>query len=301
MTRRTRVLMTTTAAVALSALAAPALTAHAATTALGSADGVRYKKATVLMQAYESQPASGATAGCDDGWKPVSGGQTIGSGSGQGISDSWSGQDSYWYTGIGRNPAVETRLTTYAVCTKNTDVTSYKQIVSDPSPNTIVGKDVLCLNNGSAVSGTVFKTGDNADFTVHSSHPIDSIVDNDLVPDDGWRTYVHYTGDGDGDTVHFGVNCLADTTVGYHSASVTVSPHSASTTKALCPKGSPVLGGGVYAGGALTVSHLMASRPWDNKDAGKVPEDGWRGGIVNDSNGNVPVTVHAICRETPTP
>ena len=300
MTRRTRVLTTTTAAVAMLAMAAPAITAQAATTPLGSADGVRYKKATVLFRAHESDPAFGATAGCDDGWKPVSGGQAIGSGSGQGISDSWPGQDSYWYSGIWRKPDVETRLTTFAVCTRNTDVTTYKQIVSDPSPNTIVGKDVLCIQ-GSAVSGTVFKTGDRADFTIHSSYPIDSVVDNDLVPDDGWRTYVRYTGDGDGDTVHFGVNCLEDTSLGYHSASATALPHQDLTTKALCPKGSPVLGGGVYAGGAATLSHLMASRPWDNKDQGKVPEDGWRGGIVNDSDNNVLVTVHAICRETPAP
>jgi hypothetical protein len=56
-----------------------------------------------------------------------------------------------------------------------------------------------------------------------------------------------------------------------------------------------VVGGGVYVQGAATMARLVASRPWDSKDAKKVPDDGWRGGVVNTSQVPLSMTTHAVC------
>ena len=144
------------------------------------------------------------------------------------------------------------------------------------------------------MSGGVYTSGEGADFALSSSYPTDG-GDADLTPDDGWVSYVNYTGEG-GDHVSFGVRCLENTSLTYRSASTQVAPGSTSSTKAVCSKRSVVLGGGVQVSGSAKVTHVTAIRPWDSKDAKKVPEDGWRGNVVNTSSLQVSMTVHAVCR-----
>ena len=56
-----------------------------------------------------------------------------------------------------------------------------------------------------------------------------------------------------------------------------------------------MVGGGVQVPGATSSSHVVASRPWDSKDSGTVPDDGWRAGILNEAPHSMELTVHAVC------
>lgn len=152
-----------------------------------------------------------------------------------------------------------------------------------------------CPEGDAAVGGGASITGDVAAFSLNDSYPVDDLSDTDTVPDDGWRVHLDYAGQG-GDNVTYSVMCLGDTPPAYRSKVVTVPASGSVKTQALCPKGRPAVGGGVFVTGTADKSHLVASRPWDSGDAGKVPEDGWRGGVVNDSGEALSMTVHAICR-----
>lgn len=296
MTRRTRIMTTTTAA-ALLGLAGHTVAAQAATTPLGSADGVRYKTSSALLPSDGSAPPNaGATAGCDEGWKAVAGGQTIGSKPGLGISDSWVGQDKYWYAEAWHHADVATRLRTFAICMKNPELSTSTVVSPELSASSNPTADVIC-KEGSAVSGGVMTVGDDAShFSLNASFPIDTTADADTVPDNGWRSYVDYAGPG-GDTVHFSGTCLAGWALTYTKATISVPAKTALSTKATCPSGSIAVGGGVHVPGETELSHVIASRPWDGKDRNKAPEDGWRAGVRNEAPHSLSITVHAVCRD----
>ncbi len=294
MTRRTQ-LLTTTAAAAILGLTAPAVAVTSAPqTSLGSAEGVRYITDAVRLEAgTPSDPVErNATAQCDKGWTAISGGQSVKPRSKQGISYGWMGQERYWLAGAWQREPAKSTLRSFAVCMKTASLSSTTTTASSVPADSPVSEATFCAD-GWAVGGGVMSAGDPSDFTLVAGYPVDD-GDQDETPNDGWQSYVDYSGDG-GDHVHFSVRCLDDTPLTYRNASVQLAPGSSTYAKARCPKGLPVLGGGVYVDGAAGLSHLIASRPWDSKDAKKVPEDGWRGGVLNTSDVELSMTVHAVC------
>ncbi len=71
--------------------------------------------------------------------------------------------------------------------------------------------------------------------------------------------------------------------------------HKRTTVKASCPRGQHVLGGGAGATGPFLSQRIVASAPYDSKDPGKKPDDGWRAVVDNLSDTKYRATAYAIC------
>jgi hypothetical protein len=70
----------------------------------------------------------------------------------------------------------------------------------------------------------------------------------------------------------------------YRSNSANVPVGRARTVGASCPRGTHVSAGGGYATGTIGGSYVNSSFPFDGRDRGKAPDDGWRVRIYNISN-----------------
>ncbi len=69
--------------------------------------------------------------------------------------------------------------------------------------------------------------------------------------------------------------------------------------KVTCPKRTQVIAGGVAVGpGTADTFSITASRPFDNRDRRKTPDDGWLGIVNNKTAGTATVKVTAICSRT---
>lgn len=273
---------------------------------LGGSDGVRYVRTTATIPASSGAATSArAVATCPVGWEAVGGGHTIQTGKDRGISAGMKLGKRQWFARAWQADHAATTLTTYAVCLRATGMIEEDQTEHGlPAGPLSVDQSGSCPG-GHVISGGVTYTGGNPDgpilaadpedFTLNSSYPVDDTSDVGTIPDDGWRGRVHYTGDNE-ESVSVFLWCLDGKLPAYRKASVTVPAGEAMRTRALCPIGRPVLGGGVRASGPGDASHVINSRPIDTGDAGTVPEDGWRGAVMNTSDQDLTLTVHAVCR-----
>jgi hypothetical protein len=298
--RTTYAACATTAALAVTASVLTMQPAQAE--GLGGSDGVRYTRSTVTIPASTGKPTSArAVATCPEGWKAVGGGHTISRGEGRGIAAGMKLSGRQWYAQAWQSNSAATSLTTYAVCLRTTGMNEEDQTESDlPAGPLSVDQSGSCPG-GHVISGGVMHNasspipGSHEDFTLNSSYPVDDSSDVGTTPDDGWRGRVHYTGDGE-DSVSVFLWCMPGQLPAYRKASVTVPAGESARTRALCPLGRPVLSGGVRASGPGNASHIVNSRPIDTRDAGTVPDDGWRGAITNTSDQDLTLTVYAVCR-----
>jgi hypothetical protein len=82
----------------------------------------------------------------------------------------------------------------------------------------------------------------------------------------------------------------------YRSSLGTVQPGSARTLRAKCPDRTHVSGGGAYNYGVIEDAYVASSYPYDGRDPGTVPDDGWAA-RVRDVAAPIPtqMSVHAIC------
>jgi len=302
----------THAATALAATAALAATTtllsvqSADAEGLGGANGVRYVRSTVTIPASMGEPteAHGA-ATCPKGWRSVGGGQTIRGGEGRGIAAGMKFHNRQWYAQAWQVDSPATSLTTYAVCLRTDGIGEEDQTEYELPEGPLSLDQSGSCPGGHVVSGGSWYVGvapdgvtqavDPDGFTLNSSYPVDDSSDPGTIPDDGWRGRVQYTEDG-GDSVSVFLWCLTGQLPAYRKASVTVPAGESARTRALCPLGRPVLGGGVRASGPGDASHIINSRPIDTRDAGTVPDDGWRGAITNTSDQDLTMTVYAVCR-----
>ncbi|MFL6136143.1 MAG: hypothetical protein ACJ72A_25280 [Nocardioidaceae bacterium] len=265
---------------------------------LGGSGGVRYTRSTVTIPASTGEPTSArAVATCPKGWWAVGGGQSISGGAGRGIAAGMQLTNRKWYAEAWQANHAATSLTTYAVCVQRPgwiyeeDQTEY---YAPPGPQSL-DQSGSCPG-GHVVSGGVTYWGSTtAEFTLNSSYPVDDSSDPDSIPDNGWRGRVTYTGDSE-PVASVYLWCLTGQHPAYRKASVTVPAGESARTRALCPLGRPVLGGGVRATGPGDASHAINSRPIDTRDAGTVPDDGWRGAVTNTSDQDLTMTVYAVCR-----
>jgi hypothetical protein len=62
-----------------------------------------------------------------------------------------------------------------------------------------------------------------------------------------------------------------------------------------CDADRHVIGGGALISGALSAARLNSSYPFDSKDAGKKPDDGWRARGVNLASSTLDFEAFAIC------
>lgn len=302
----------THAATALAATAALAATTtllsvqSADAEGLGGANGVRYVRSTVTIPASMGEPTEAhGVATCPKGWRSVGGGQTIRGGEGRGIAAGMKFHNRQWYAQAWQVDSPATSLTTYAVCLRTDGIGEEDQTEYELPEGPLSLDQSGSCPGGHVVSGGSWYVGvapdgvtqavDPEGFTLNSSYPVDDSSDSGTIPDDGWRGRVQYTEDG-GDSVSVFLWCLTGQLPAYRKASVTVPAGESARTRALCPLGRPVLGGGARASGAGDASHIINSRPIDTRDAGTVPDDGWRGAITNTSDQDLTMTVYAVCR-----
>jgi hypothetical protein len=264
---------------------------------LGGEDGVRYTRSAVTIPAGTGEPTDArGEATCPKGWEAVGGGHTIAAGPGRGIATGMKLDHRRWFARAWQVDSVATQLTTYGVCLRTDrvveeDATEW-ELQEGQHAKTLSGS----CPGGRVVSGGVTYFGaEPSDFTLNSSWPVDDGSDADLVPDDGWSGRVHYTGHGE-ESVSVYLVCIVGAHPAYTKHWVDVPPGTTVRTRAFCPPGRPVLGGGVRVNGAAGATHVVSSRPLDSKDPGAVPDDGWLGAVTNTSPDDVRLTVHAVCR-----
>jgi hypothetical protein len=287
---------TTCAAAALAAATALLPVHSAVAEGLGGSDGVRYTRSTVTIPAGNVDPADArGVATCGRGWKAVGGGHTIRGGQGRGIAAGSKLNDRQWFARAWQVSSAATSLTTYAVCLRTNRISEEDQTDELAAGPLTVDQSGSCPGGRVVSGGVSYSGGDAEDFTLNSSYPVDDVSDSDSIPDDGWHGRIHYAGDG-GDSASTFLVCLSGERPVYRKASVLVPAGTSATTRAFCPLGRPVLGGGLRASGASQESHVIGSRPIDTRDRGTVPEDGWRGAVTNTSDRSLRLTVHAICR-----
>jgi hypothetical protein len=225
----------------------------------------------------------------------ISGGQQIRAKGSHGIADSDAFDKRSFYASAWQGHDVAARLTAYAVCLNTSGLTTSTASHLDVPGDSQVTVATWC-EEGHAVGGGLNSYGELNDFVLNGSYPIDSPDDADTVPDDGWRGYTHYYGSGDGyEGAIFSVSCLAGKAPTYRSKTITVPDKEKAYGTVRCPKGERVLGGGIFVTGASSEAQVVASAPWDSGDSGKVPEDGWRAGVLSSADEELKMTVHAIC------
>jgi hypothetical protein len=284
------------AAVAVTTSVLPVQSAEAES--LGGSDGVRYTRSTATIPASAGEPTEvRGAATCPEGWGAFGGGHTITGGAGRGIAAGMKLTHRKWYAQAWQVDSAATSLTTYAVCLRRTtgiweeDQTEYYA----PEGPQSLDQSGSCPGGRVVSGGVTYWGSETAAFALNSSYPVDDSSDVDTIPDDAWRGRVHYTGNSQ-PVVGVYLWCLSGVRPAYRKASVTVPAGESVRTRALCPLGRPVLGGGVRASGPGDASHVTKSRPIDTRDAGTVPDDGWRGAITNTSDQDVTMTVYAVCR-----
>jgi hypothetical protein len=74
------------------------------------------------------------------------------------------------------------------------------------------------------------------------------------------------------------------------------SSHQLIDVEGSCPTGFAVVGGGGYTDALAGQAHLISSKPTDDGDHGKVPDDGWSVEWANTSGNDVHYKMFAICR-----
>jgi hypothetical protein len=118
--------------------------------------------------------------------------------------------------------------------------------------------------------------------------------DQDAKPDDFFRVFTHNT-TASSSTADVWAICAPGKTR-YERASVNVGVGKAKSQKAKCPGGTKVVGGGVYLTGSNSEIFINATRPWDSRDRGKKPDDGWFVRAANVAGSRKVMTAHAMCR-----
>jgi hypothetical protein len=263
---------------------------------LGRAGPVRYVVDSVTLPGTQTASAVADTnARCPTGWKSISGGATVRNGGSRALT--WSTKDGVrtWYAEAWQSSATATTLRTYAVCLQTSDLTTATTSVFEVPPGPTTVYQTSFCSSGSVVGGGGRPIGSSDDWELNTSYPVDG-GDEDAVPDDAWRSHYNYTGHGDGGLLVDAV-CLGGAAPTYRTGTVMVPGSTSRTAKAACPAGTHVLGGGAYIGGSVGDARVSATRPFDSKDSGTVPDDGWLVTYTNTSAATaLTATAHAFCR-----
>ena len=262
---------------------------------LGRNGAVWYVGESVTLQGASSgHTTAEATATCPTDWESVSGGASVSAGKTRALAWSSKPQLNSWFGRGWQTSASDTTFRVFGVCMLGEQITTQSLPLNEiPAGPRQVELTAECAE-GSAVGGSGRPFGDSRDWRLHRSRPVDTAADADTVPDDGWRTSYHYTGDSETSLLVDAV-CMGGTPPSYHKNTVTVRAKRSKTFQQACPSNLRVVGGGAHIAGASSASRISATRPFDSKDAGAVPDDGWRVTYTNTSSQALRATVHAMC------
>jgi hypothetical protein len=155
------------------------------------------------------------------------------------------------------------------------------------------GVDAACPPAKHVVGGGADIGGLPYEKHLNTTFPFDG-PDADSSPDDFWFAHA-WLASGFPDQLETIAVCKQGK-VRYRSTLGRVPPGSARTLRAGCPDRTHVSGGGVYNYGPFEDAYVAASYPYDGRDPGSVPDDGWAA-RVQDVAAPAPtqMSVHAVC------
>ena len=83
----------------------------------------------------------------------------------------------------------------------------------------------------------------------------------------------------------------------YRKRSLTAERRARTTARVSCPGDTQVVSGGVMVAGKLRSGRMVSSAPFDSRDPGAKPDDGWTGGVDNLKRARREMAVYAICSD----
>ena len=118
--------------------------------------------------------------------------------------------------------------------------------------------------------------------------------DADVKPDDMFRAYTFNTAATSSQAMVWAICAPGKTRYEREDAGLRV--NRVKSIRAHCPDGTSVVGGGAYLTGSNSEIFISATRPWDSRDKGKKPDDGWFVRAANVAGSRKVMTAHAMCR-----
>lgn len=280
--------------VALAVVAAPAQAEK-----LGTEGGLTYVKTTNPLKS-KPQPASmNALAVCPDGTVPTGGGSNVSGRPSDPVLAGSTFQNGApgWETNAWHDAGDSNRkVSSWAICTKKTSKVDVYQDLSDVQAGPAPGIGISGCNTPEQhiVGGGVEGTGPATGWAIVGSRPFDSDTDVDQEPDDEWLAILQrQAGAGPAEVAVRSV-CMEGPTPSYVLKKKTTADGFVTLT-AKCPNNKSVSGGGVYFGGFPDDAVATTSKPIDDGDKGKVPDDGWETTMYNFAVGAQSFDAYAIC------
>ena len=176
-------------------------------------------------------------------------------------------------------------LTNYAVCAKDSAV-PHGYANSIKTSSFVDSNSISCPSGQPAIGGT-----GSFDQSFSTSNLLSSFPDQ-ATPTETWEM----AGNSASTTNHYiasAVCATAPLTVRHVVRQTILGPNQTKTLSAPCPSGTHVTAGGFESGGGLVLAE--ASKPFDSRDAGTAPDDGWRATLVSGSAFPTVFAVHALC------
>jgi hypothetical protein len=283
--KRRRNILVTGAVIAL-ALAAP-LGARAGsvgpTVSLGTAGAYEYFKATFT----DVDAQAGAPADCGAAQNVIGGGGSV---SGKPAAAALNRTSPTSTQGVawvaeGRPLGGGTRnVTSYSICSPAANAFSNGTSGIDPGGTTtlsdacVLGDELFGL--GIQGSGGDVRLLESSFPTLDSAHSTGQNVGDSAADLTEWYA------------------CIADYTQVLRSNQTFVASHDSAKSTARCQDGEAVIFGGFAStvnGNPARKTWVTASRPYDSKDAGKTPEDGWSVKAQNNRKGKSLLSAYAVC------
>ncbi len=285
-------------AVTVAALAFFAFAAPASAEVLGKEGGFTYVKKTKTLPGGGSGDDAEAVAKCPSDQVHAGGGATVtGDARGTTLSTVGLGNDrswfaSAWHTGINSK---DKKLTAWVTCTSKVSTMSANTEVVSVGSGPASGSTAVACDSGVVTGGGTRLIGSNDDWWLNSTYPVD-MTDPDPSTNDGWRAYAQHLDGTLSSTMLVDVVCLTGKEPLYRSTSRETSKELV-TLKTSCPNDRAVTGGGAFASGAADEAYVVSTAPFDSKDdKDKVPDDGWKAKIQNNTSGELQFGSSAVCR-----
>lgn len=155
--------------------------------------------------------------------------------------------------------------------------------------------DVRCPA-GTHVSGGGSYSESGTGGQIQTSAPRDG-ADADHHPDDLWRGRHYFSPFEVPQGLNAHVICVASG-VTYVSKVIVLHSGYSGTAKAPCGPSRHVTGGGAVLSPAGNVSWVNSTYPWDSRDSGAIPDDGWAARAYNGTGGDANLRVWAACTTT---
>jgi hypothetical protein len=259
------------------------------TESLGGVATLEYVKATHP----NVQSQAGAPAACDDGDSATGGGGAISGGASNAYLNASHPTPSPGWQTEGRTTGIAARtVTTFAICgaapTTHLNTTRIIAPAGDPGGADLATAGGDCGPTEQTLGGGLESASDTRLIASAPGNGFD------------WSVIAQNHGALRAEpTIWWGCSSGYDTNATRRV--VAVKPNRAGTLKTPCRKSEAVVAGGFQARGGTDparFSWATATRPFDSKkDRRKVPDDGWRATMFNDSASVIDLTVYAICAE----